>query len=41
VKKAFTKIGGKDGRNELKSGSGAPRKSGDKKAAAKSRRSRK
>jgi ribonuclease R len=41
VKKAFTKIGGKDGRGESKSASGAPRKSGDKKAAAKSRRSRK
>ena len=41
VKKAFTKIGGKDGRGEPKPASGAPRKSGDKKAAAKSRRSRK
>ena len=41
VKKAFTKIGGKDGRGEPKSASGTPRKSGDKKAAAKSRRSRK
>jgi ribonuclease R len=41
VKKAFTKIGGKDGRGEPKSTSGAPRKSGEKKAAAKSRRSRK
>jgi len=41
VKKAFTKIGGKDGRGEPKSAAGAPRKSGDKKAAAKSRRSRK
>jgi len=41
VKKAFTKIGSKDGRGEPKSTAGAPRKSGDKKAAAKSRRSRK
>ena len=41
VKKAFTKIGGKDGRGEPKSTSAAPRKSGDKKAAAKSRRTRK
>jgi ribonuclease R len=40
VKKAFTKIGGKDDRSEPKSAS-APRKSSDKKAAAKSRRSRK
>jgi ribonuclease R len=40
VKKAFTKIGGKDGRGEPKSAA-APRKSGDKKAGAKSRRSRK
>jgi ribonuclease R len=39
VKKAFTKIGGKDDRSEPKSAS-APRKSSDKKAAAKSRRSR-
>ena len=41
VKKAFTKIGGKDGRGEPKSTSAAPRKSGDKKAVAKSRRTRK
>ncbi|WP_442918866.1 ribonuclease R [Limnohabitans sp.] len=41
VKKAFTKIGGKDGRGEPKSASVAPRKSAEKKAAAKSRRSRK
>jgi ribonuclease R len=41
VKKAFTKMSGKDGRGEPKSTSGAPRKSSDKKAAAKSRRSRK
>ncbi len=41
VKKAFTKIGVKDGRSEPKSAAGVPRKSGDKKAAAKSRRSRK
>ena len=40
VKKAFTKIGGKDVRGEAKSAP-APRKSSDKKAAAKSRRSRK
>ncbi len=41
VKKAFTKMGGKEGRGEPKSASVAPRKSADKKAAAKSRRSRK
>ena len=41
VKKAFTKIGGKDRRGEPKSASGTPRKSSDKKAVAKSRRSRK
>jgi ribonuclease R len=41
VKKAFTKLGGKDVRGEPKSASGTPRKSGDKKVAAKSRRSRK
>jgi len=40
VKKAFTKMSGKDGRGEPKSAS-APRKSSDKKTAAKSRRSRK
>ena len=40
VKKAFTKIGGKDGRGELKPAS-VSRKSSDKKTAAKSRRSRK
>ncbi len=40
VKKAFTKIGGKDVRGEAKSAPAA-RKSSDKKAAAKSRRSRK
>jgi hypothetical protein len=41
VKKAFTKMGGKEGRGESKSAAVAPRKSTDKKAAAKSRRSRK
>jgi ribonuclease R len=41
VKKAFTKIGGKDGRGEPKSASGRVGKSADKKAGAKSRRSRK
>ena len=41
VKKAFTKMSGKAGRGEPKSTAGAARKSGDKKASAKSRRSRK
>jgi ribonuclease R len=41
VKKAFTKISGKGGRGESKSSSGRPGKGGDKKASAKSRRSRK
>jgi hypothetical protein len=41
VKKAFTKIGGKDGRGEPKSASGRVGKSADKKSGAKSRRSRK
>ncbi len=41
VKKAFTKMSGKAGRGEPKSAAGAPRKSGDKKTSAKSRRSRK
>ncbi len=41
VKKAFTKISGKDGRGESKSPSARPGKSTDKKAGAKSRRSRK
>jgi len=41
VKKAFTKISGKAGRGEAKSMGGASRKSNDKKASAKSRRSRK
>jgi ribonuclease R len=41
VKKAFTKISGKDGRGEPKSSSGRLGKSADKKAGAKSRRSRK
>jgi hypothetical protein len=40
VKKAFTKMSGKDARGEPKSAS-ASRKSSDKKTAAKSRRSRK
>jgi ribonuclease R len=41
VKKAFTKISGKGGRGEPKSSSGRSGKSADKKAGAKSRRSRK
>ncbi|WP_108402923.1 ribonuclease R [Limnohabitans curvus] len=41
VKKAFTNMSGKAGRGEPKSTAGAARKSGDKKASAKSRRSRK
>jgi hypothetical protein len=41
VKKAFTKISGKGGRGEPKSSSGRAGKASDKKAAAKSRRSRK
>ncbi|BDU55326.1 ribonuclease R [Limnohabitans sp. TEGF004] len=41
VKKAFTKISGKDGRGESKSPSARVGKSTDKKAGAKSRRSRK
>ena len=41
VKKAFTKISGKGGRGESKSASGRSGKSADKKAGAKSRRSRK
>jgi len=41
VKKAFTKISGKDGRGEAKSSSGRSGKASDKKAAPKSRRSRK
>jgi len=41
VKKAFTKISGKGGRGESKSSSGRSGKSADKKAGAKSRRSRK
>jgi len=41
VKKAFTKISGKGGRGEPKSSSGRAGKSTDKKAGAKSRRSRK
>jgi len=41
VKKAFTKISGKGGRGELKSASSRSSKSTDKKAGAKSRRSRK
>ena len=41
VKKAFTKVGDKDGRDKPKSSSVAPRKSSEKKTAAKSRRSRK
>ena len=41
VKKAFTKISGKGGRGEPKSSSGRSGKSVDKKAGAKSRRSRK
>jgi ribonuclease R len=41
VKKAFTKISGKGGRTETKSSSGRSGKASDKKAGAKSRRSRK
>ena len=41
VKKAFTKISGKGGRGDSKSSSGRSSKSSDKKAGAKSRRSRK
>jgi ribonuclease R len=41
VKKAFTKISGKGGRGEVKSSSGRSGKTSDKKAAPKSRRSRK
>jgi ribonuclease R len=41
VKKAFTKISGKGGRGEPKSSSGRSGKTADKKAGAKSRRSRK
>ena len=41
VKKAFTKMSGKGGRGEPKSAAGGSRKSSDKKASAKSRRSRK
>jgi ribonuclease R len=41
VKKAFTKISGKGGRGEPKSASGRSGKTADKKAGAKSRRSRK
>jgi ribonuclease R len=41
VKKAFTKISGKEGRSEPKSSSGRAGKSADKKVGAKSRRSRK
>ncbi len=41
VKKAFTRISGKGGRGEPKSSSGRSGKSADKKAGAKSRRSRK
>jgi ribonuclease R len=41
VKKAFTKISDKGGRGEPKSASGRVGKSADKKAGAKSRRSRK
>lgn len=41
VKKAFTKISGKGGRGEPKSSVGRSAKSADKKAGAKSRRSRK